>query len=376
MAGYVPVKRLYLVGGSKDGKKLVFAQKKGAKFGSMEVPISSKLLKLVDEFEEAREAKRKPPPKPAEETAPATPDRLLSAVESELASPMASLEEPEPQEEERAGPIGIVASDQIDIPVMPGKKGKKAEPEAEPEAEPLPGIGTGRQNHPSVGLREPEAEEGDAEAEVAKIERIRPRTEKPEIPAKSKLTPAEIQTLIRAGRGIRSVANMAGTPVDWVRYLAEPIQEERRGIVRQMLTRRQERARLGLSASTIGEAIFENLRSRGIRSPEAIIEDGFTAFRPDGREWRVRLVFDHRGKKQTASWSFDTQTREVIPLNSLATSLGWRRPPGHDNEGTAQPARPRRKSTVSRGRKTLKSSGRKRSARKTSARSPRRRSRR
>jgi hypothetical protein len=231
-----------------------------------------------------------------------------------------------------------------------------------------------------VGLAGPEGEV--TEATVAKIERIRPRTEKPEIPARSKLTPAEIQGLIRSGRGIRSVANLAGTPIDWVRYLAEPIQEERRGIVRQMLTRRQERARLGMSASTIGESILENLRARGIRSPEVIVEEGFTAFRPDGREWRVRLVFDHRGRRQTASWSFDAQTRQVTPLNSLATSLGWRRGSGSDGEPGSSSTRARR-APRSRGRaRTLKTTGRKRTtarrkpARKTSsARAKRRRSR-
>ena len=366
------MKRLYLVGKSKDGKKLVFAQKKGARFGSLEVPISTKLLRLVEEVQEAREAKRQPSGTEPEAATETGPERVPSPAERELARPVASAGEGGGSEADEGppAPIGIVASDQIDIPVTPGSP--VSEEQAQPEH--LPGIDPARQNHPSVGLREPEEEEEVPEAQVAKIERIRPRTEKPEIPAKSKLTPAEIQTLIRAGRGIRSVANLAGTPVDWVRYLAEPIQEERRGIVRQMLTRRQERARLGLSGSTIGEAIVENLRARGVRAPEVIIEEGFTAFRPDGREWRVRLVFEHRGRRQTASWSFDAQTREVTALNSLATSLGWRRPPGHDGEEAAQPARPR-STGGSRGRRTLKSagrkrttSGRKRSGRKTTAR--------
>lgn len=352
------MKRLYLIGTSKDRKKLVFAQKKGAKFGSMEVPISAKLLRLIEEVQEARASKAKPsgdlPEAPPEkESAPEPQPRSEAAVAAAEA-------------DEAPVPIGIVDPDLIDIPVAADEKKES------PETESLPGIATLRPNHPSVGLRTPENE-----AAVAKIERIRPRTEKPEIPAKSKLTPAEIQQLIRAGRGIRSVANLAGTPVDWVRYLAEPIQEERRGIVRQMLTRRQERARLGLSESTIGEAIMENLRSRGVRAPEVIIDEGFTAFRPDGREWRVRLVFDHRGKRQTANWSFDAQTREVTPLNSLATSLGWRRPEGREGDMPAQPVRPRRAS-ASRGRaKTLKGSGRKRTtARKRSSRKTTRRSRR
>lgn len=370
------MKRLYLVGASKDGKKLVFAQKKGAKFGSLEVPMSPKLLKIVEEQIQARDAKRNPPP-PEPDPVEAAPAQ--SAAEAELASPprgQAPVEPPEPDVSEppASAPIGLVASDQIDIPIQGGGAGQPKQPAEQP----LPGIGGPPANHPSVGLQEPEAEL--SEATVANIERIRPRTEKPEIPAKSKLTPAEIQTMIRAGRGIRAVANLAGTPIDWVRYLAEPIQEERRGIVRQMLTRKQERARLGPSSVTIGEALQDNLRKRGIRSPEVVIDEGFTAFRPDGREWRVRLVFAHRGRKQTASWSFDVQTRQVTPLNSLATSLGWKKIGDPDEEGTTPAPRARR--PASRGR-TLKSSGRKRttarrksaSRKKSAVRSKRRRSR-
>lgn len=359
------MKRLHLVGASKDGKRLVFAQKKGAKFGSLEVPISAKLLKLVDEFQQARDAKRKPP-------APApTEPPVLTAVPSEDPPvrlvgpgpvPAGADEQPDAADLGAPAQIGLVASDQIDIPIPPGQE--------EAEAQRLPGIGGQQQNHPSVGLPEPETEL--SEATIANIERIRPRTEKPEIPARSKLTPAEIQALIRAGRGIRAVANQAGTSLDWVRYLAEPIQEERRGIVRQMLTRRQERARLGMSGVTIGEALNENLRARGIRSPEDVIEDGFTAFRPNGREWRVRLVFDHRGRRQTANWSFDVQTRQVTPLNSLATNLGWRPDAARGDDG--EPAKPRAKRAApkrSRAR-TVKKAGRKRTtkraAKKTTAR--------
>ena len=343
------MKRIHLVGISKDGKRLVFAQKKGAKFGSLEVPVSAKLLKVIDEAREAREAKKKPARAKAEAPAEAAPDEAAAeGASTELTAVPAA--DTDSEEVGAPAPIGLAASDQIDIPVLPGRRRKDQAAEV-----PLPGIVGQALSHPSVGLAEPE---GSIDA-VARIERIRPRTEKPEIPARSRLTPAEIQALIRSGRGIRAVATTAGTPLDWVRYLAEPIQEERRGIVRQMLTRRQERARLGLSASTIGESILENLRSRGIRGAETVMEEGFTAFRPDGREWRVRLVFRHRGRRHTASWSFDAQTRQVTPLNSLATSLGWRRPPGQEDEEGRQPARPRRASSTRGRRRTMKSRARK-----------------
>ena len=166
------------------------------------------------------------------------------------------------------------------------------------------------------------------------------------------------------------MANLAKTPVEWVKYLAEPIQQERLGIVRQMLLVRQERARLGPSSAPIGQSILENLRGRGVRNPESIFDQGFSAHRPDGREWRVRLAFDHRGNRYVANWSFDPQTREVTPLNTMATQLGWRRDPEQEDEEPKPRSRSRSSAKRAGSRRTStrkKSSTRKSTTRRTAA---------
>ncbi|HWC32524.1 MAG TPA: septation protein SepH, partial [Actinomycetota bacterium] len=155
---------------------------------------------------------------------------------------------------------------------------------------------------------------------------VQPRTKRPQIPARSKLSPAEIQTLIRAGRTVRSVAQMAGTPTEWVKWLAQPVQEERRAIVANALRERQTRARLGASAEPLGASVARNLRSRGVSGADRVVDEGFTAVRSNGREWRVRLSFEHRGRRTSAVWGYDPQRHEVTPLNTLAAQLGWRRP--------------------------------------------------
>jgi DUF3071 family protein len=175
-------------------------------------------------------------------------------------------------------------------------------------------------------------EEGDPEVshmvDSRKDQWVGHRSDRPAIPTRSSLTPAEIQGLIRAGRGIRWVARTAGTPLAWVRYLAEPIRHEQMGVVAQMLGVRQTRVRLGKSGEPIGVAVAQNLRGRGLRDPERIVERRFMAYRPNGREWRVRLAFQHRGKRYTATWEFDPRTNEAAPLNDLAAKLGWRRASG------------------------------------------------
>jgi hypothetical protein len=134
-----------------------------------------------------------------------------------------------------------------------------------------------------------------------------------------------------------------------VKYLAEPIQQERLGIVQQMLGARQERARLGASSAPIGESILANLRGKGVRNPESVFDQGFTAHRPNGREWRVRLVFEHRGSRYAAK-----------PLNSMATQLGWRRQPSDDTEEPKP--RPRSTGRTSRSKSPSKSPSRSKAA--------------
>src|SRR5918996_4556388 len=53
------MKRLHIVGKSKDNKRLYLARAKDAKFGSFEIPIGRKLLRLIEEVQAARRPKQK-----------------------------------------------------------------------------------------------------------------------------------------------------------------------------------------------------------------------------------------------------------------------------------------------------------------------------
>ena len=375
------MKRLHIVGKSKDNKRLFLAQKKDAKFGSFEIPIGKKLLRLIEEVQEARAERSPSRQAPPANEGDATSVRVLSPEPAEAAlpapadggdgsRPAGGTRATDPARAMTAAAPLRIADDDLDIPIdpTPGQDAMAPVAAAAEGPSPTPLF------EPPVPI--PEASpprEQDVEAPVpVRTSRPEPKRRRPEIPARSKLSPAEIQGLIRAGRGVRSVANLAGTPVAWVKYLAEPIQQERLGVVRQMLAARQERTRLGPSSATIGESILANLRGKGIRNPEAIFENGFTAHRPNGRDWRVRLVFDHRGNRYAANWSYDPTSRAVTPLNTLATQLGWRRQPGQDDEAEAKPrSRSTRKSTSSRSKRTparSKASARKRTtARKKTA---------
>jgi hypothetical protein len=203
----------------------------------------------------------------------------------------------------------------------------------------------------------------------AEPDRPRERMESPT----SKLSPAEIQVLLRGGRSARSVANEADAPLWWVQRLGEPIEQERGGVINLMFQSRLVRARRGASAEPIGLAILSNLRTRGVGFPERVLERGFNARRTDG-VWQIRLGYDYRGRRVTARWSFDPETRRVEPRNTLAAQLSWvapsadteslaAAPSGSEGEAEAAPAPAKRA--------VRRKPARKRSAKRPTARRPR-----
>lgn len=154
---------------------------------------------------------------------------------------------------------------------------------------------------------------------------IQPRTDRPEIPEGARLNAAEIQALIRAGRGVRTVADVAEAPVDWVRYLAEPVFAERAAVLSQVLTARPRRPRAKGPGDPLGRAVLLALRARKVPAPENVLANGFTAYRRGHEPWRVRLTFRQDGRRVSALWAYDPRTHSVEPRNRLADELGWRR---------------------------------------------------
>jgi hypothetical protein len=183
----------------------------------------------------------------------------------------------------------------------------------------------------------------------------------PQAPAvESRLSPREVQQLLREGRAVKDVAALAGVDTSWVERFLGPIEEERTGIIRTTKQSFQSRTRLGRSGLPIGEAVARNLTERRA-TPATLdsLDEGWDTRRTGPRIWRVRLRFTHRGKRRSAEWEFRTDDRSVRPRNELASGLGWA-PPRQDRgrprvpdmapspdvaeaPGQAAAARPRRK---------------------------------
>ena len=159
------------------------------------------------------------------------------------------------------------------------------------------------------------------EAEEAEDEAPAPPPRTPRVV--SKLSPKEIQSLLREGKTEEQVARLAGTEVEWVRRFSSAILAERRDVIDAVRGATLSKPRLGPSGMTVGEAVEENLGARRLRMGPEAIGAAWKAMRKNGR-WQVSFEYQSRGQKRLARYSFDPNTRQVEPLNDIALELGRR----------------------------------------------------
>lgn len=142
--------------------------------------------------------------------------------------------------------------------------------------------------------------------------------------ASSAIPASEIQQLLRQGRSVNSVVEVAKASRAWVERLFEPVLAERVGVVRLAQRAQMARPRLGRSGMQLGDAVLANLEERRATSDTIEgLDDAWDARAGSGGQWRVWVRFNHRGQKRTAEWRFRKDTRELTPRNRLAAQLGW-----------------------------------------------------
>jgi hypothetical protein len=129
----------------------------------------------------------------------------------------------------------------------------------------------------------------------------------------AKLSPAEIQTQLRAGRSVRTVAAAAGTDVAWIERWLPPILAERARMLDEARRRRVDAPR----ARPLGVSVDRALTDRGV--PEERRTWSATR-RADGR-WRVSVRFEDSGRPRTATWLMDPVGERLQAASPLAEEL-------------------------------------------------------
>ena len=139
----------------------------------------------------------------------------------------------------------------------------------------------------------------------------------------SKLSPKEIQALLRQGRSAPSIAKKAGVEVEWIQRFEGPIQWERAGMATRAQRATLVRTRMGASKLPLGEAVSANLKSRGVVRNGQPSETWDAVRHPRKKVWTVSCTFTARGRSGVARWEYDPETDELVALSKLAGDLGW-----------------------------------------------------
>jgi hypothetical protein len=148
----------------------------------------------------------------------------------------------------------------------------------------------------------------------------------------SRLSPSEIQRMLRAGKSPESVAEQAGVSLDWVLRWNQPIAAEQSKVITSVRGGRQERDGFGQSDLLIGDAVRTNLLDRDVDADDDAVQ--WSAARPDGRPyWTVTVRFSEGDRVRRATWRYDIGTGKVTPRDDLAVDLGWTRPVTHPTPG-------------------------------------------
>jgi hypothetical protein len=157
----------------------------------------------------------------------------------------------------------------------------------------------------------------------------------------SRLSPREIQALLRAGKTTRAVAKLAGTEESLILRWLPPIEAERDQVLQAVWRQRLSKARLGASRDQVGEAVRRNLAAKGVRPDDDEVR--WSVARRNGDDlWTVELRYRSRGKAQRALWRYDTESKTLEARNDLAAEIAWTRPrrgkdvSAQEQAGTAQ----------------------------------------
>ena len=305
---------LHLIGYTEDGDHLVLDLDADGE-GRYLLVVDPDLLATLEAVREERLAAGKPVDERPE------PEPALPTEEPEPALPM---EEPEPAlpMEEPEAVLPPAVHHEPFVPSRPeraengwGPSGTGPEPAVEPETvapvpvapEPAEALAA----HPAP--TDPDADHADpdpADPDPADVALEEPS---PATAVRSRLTPAEIQARLRAGRSVRAVAKEADVEREWVERWHDPIRAERERVLADARSRRVDHPK----ARPLGAAVDRSLAERGVSPTQA----RWRVVRRDDGRWRVSVRFEERGRPRTATWLLDPDAERLRAQSRLATEL-------------------------------------------------------
>lgn len=145
-------------------------------------------------------------------------------------------------------------------------------------------------------------------------------------PSASSLSPREIQSRLRRGESIQSVARRAGIEAWRIEVYAAPIAAEQARIVARARELDMEKRGAGPSGRPLGDSVQANIVEKRVSMNVDEFESAWSAYEPEPDRWVVQFQYTSRGREQLAEWLYDPEAETISATNRLATTLGWRDP--------------------------------------------------
>ncbi|WP_017623556.1 septation protein SepH [Nocardiopsis chromatogenes] len=161
-----------------------------------------------------------------------------------------------------------------------------------------------------------------------------------EIEVENPLRPKEIQARIRSGETAEAIAELAGIPIERVRWFEGPVLQER-----EFMAQQAQRASVRGPGDTapgpaLGDLVSERVGPHQLETGEAV----WDAWKREDGSWHVKLAFLLDGQERLAHWVFEPRRRTVVPVDDEAARFSDPSAGGVSGDGgaTVTPFVPRR----------------------------------
>lgn len=125
------------------------------------------------------------------------------------------------------------------------------------------------------------------------------------------LSPRDIQSRIRAGADVRTLAETTGTSLDRIMAFAVPILQERAHIA---VRARGTLIRRASGVGSLEDIVIARLQPLGVTTAEA----HWDSRRLDDGRWEIKLTYDTNEGGRTATWLFDSKANVISPNDDEA----------------------------------------------------------
>ncbi len=152
-----------------------------------------------------------------------------------------------------------------------------------------------------------------------------------EIEVENPLRPKEIQARIRSGETAEAIAELAGIPIERVRWFEGPVLQEREYMAQQAQRASVRSPGDSTPGPVLGDLVTDRIGAHQLETGDAV----WDSWKREDNTWQLKLAFLLGGEERLAHWVYEPRRRTVTPSDEEALRFS-----SPDADGAAEPAAP------------------------------------